>query len=144
LEGYTAEDCFSRLDRTTFTLLQLMFLANWSVITKEVMQKYWWAWMPILGLIVISTFIVVNLIIAVICDAIAAIQTEEVTKHADEMQHVTTDAMQQNEVGHREEIARLESKMDQITQLLAATIAQQQGAGIQAPKAAHHDEELKP
>jgi hypothetical protein len=96
--------------------------------------------MPILGFIVISTFIVVNLIIAVICDAVAAIQTEEVTKHVDEMQHVTTDAMQQNEVSHREEIARLESKMDQITRLLAATIAQQQGPGTPT----HHEEEQKP
>ena len=119
-EGYTSQDYFSRLDKTTFTLLQFMFLDNWSSITKELMQKYWWAWVPILCFIVVSTFIVINLIIAVICDAVAAIQTQEMTKHVDEMQHLTTDAMMHNESHHRQEIARLESKIDQLTNLLAA------------------------
>ena len=61
-EGYTSQDYFSRLDKTTFTLLQLMFLDDWSSITKELMQKFWWAWIPILSFIVVSTFIVINLI----------------------------------------------------------------------------------
>jgi MEKHLA domain/Ion transport protein len=93
---------------------------SWSTITKEVMQKYWWAWVPILCFIVVSTFIVVNLIIAVICDAVAAIQTQEMTKHVDEMQHLTSDAMAHNEAHHRQEIARLETKIDQLTTLLSA------------------------
>lgn len=119
-EGYTSQDYFSRLDKTTFTLLQFMFLDSWSTITKELMQKYWWAWVPVLCFIVVSTFIVVNLIIAVICDAVAAIQTQEMTKHVDEMQHLTSDAMAHNEAHHRQEIARLETKIDQLTTLLSA------------------------
>lgn len=142
-EGYTSQDYFSRLDRTTFTLLQLMFLDNWAVITKELMHKVWWAWIPILGFIIISTFIVVNLIIAVICDAVAAIQTGEVSKHVDEMQNVTADVMQQNEVIHREEIARLERKIDQITTLLANTISQEQGSRTMMPMATNGEEGQK-
>lgn len=122
VEGYTSQDYFSRLDKTAFTLLQFMFLDSWSSITKELMQKYWWAWIPVLIFIVISTFIVMNLIIAVICDAVAMIHSKEMTKQVDEMQHITANAMEHNEAHHREEIARLESKIDQLSSLLAAVI----------------------
>jgi hypothetical protein len=123
VEGYTSQDYFSRLDKTAFTLLQFMFLDSWSSITKELMQKYWWAWIPVLIFIVISTFIVMNLIIAVICDAVAMIHTKEMTRQVDEIQHITADAMEHNEAHHREEIARLESKIDQLSNLLTSVIS---------------------
>lgn len=73
-------DYFGRLDLTFFTLFQMMTLDNWADITRQCIQIDWWAWLPILSFVIISGFVVVNLIIAVICDAIAALNVDEKAK----------------------------------------------------------------
>jgi Ion transport protein len=72
-EGVTSIDYFSRLDKTYFTLFQLMTLDSWSSITRELMKKYVWAWLPMTLYVLSTTFIILNLIIAVICDSISKI-----------------------------------------------------------------------
>lgn len=52
-------------------------LDNWSEITRETMDADGWAWIPMLSYVVITGFIVVNLVIAVICDAIAALNDDD-------------------------------------------------------------------
>mmetsp|Transcript_33023 Transcript_33023/g.48453 ORF Transcript_33023/g.48453 Transcript_33023/m.48453 type:complete len:369 (+) Transcript_33023:265-1371(+) len=69
-EGLTSYDYFSRLDKTFLTLFQLMTLDSWSTVTKEVMEVYPWSWVVFVSFVTLSSFTVVNLIIAVICDAI--------------------------------------------------------------------------
>jgi len=65
------ESYFGRLDYTLFTLFQMMTL-DWAGIARELMAEKGkgWAWIPIVTFILISSFIVYNLIVAVICDAI--------------------------------------------------------------------------
>mmetsp|Transcript_22353 Transcript_22353/g.52607 ORF Transcript_22353/g.52607 Transcript_22353/m.52607 type:complete len:350 (+) Transcript_22353:115-1164(+) len=117
-KGVTSEDHFSTLGLTAFTLLQFMFLDDWSSMTKELMAEYWWSWIPILVFIIICTFVVMNLIIAVICDAVGAIQTDEMTANLDVMQRATEAAISLAETKQREEIRRLETKVDQLMTLL--------------------------
>jgi hypothetical protein len=73
----TSADYFGRLDSTFFTLFQIMTLDNWAEITRELMTQYKMAWVPIVAFVIISGFVVVNLIIAVICDAVAALHENE-------------------------------------------------------------------
>jgi len=61
-EGALSMDYFSRLDRTFFTLFQLMTLQSWSDISKQVMVVYPWAWLPFISFVVISHFVIINLI----------------------------------------------------------------------------------
>lgn len=61
-EGALDMDYFSRLDRTFFTLFQLMTLQSWSKITKQVMVVYPWAWLPFITFVLITHFVIVNLI----------------------------------------------------------------------------------
>eukprot|EP00586_Coscinodiscus_wailesii_P004045 CAMPEP_0172488904 /NCGR_PEP_ID=MMETSP1066-20121228/18618_1 /TAXON_ID=671091 /ORGANISM="Coscinodiscus wailesii, Strain CCMP2513" /LENGTH=382 /DNA_ID=CAMNT_0013256405 /DNA_START=118 /DNA_END=1266 /DNA_ORIENTATION=- len=75
---YTSENYFGNLELSAFTLYQLMTLDNWSDICREVQQKYPWAWAPFIVYIIISAFVVFNLIIAVVCDAIADLHSDEV------------------------------------------------------------------
>lgn len=63
------EQYFRRLDSSLFTLFQMMTL-DWSGVARDLMKHKWWAWMPVVCFIMISSFIVYNLIVAVICDAI--------------------------------------------------------------------------
>mmetsp|Transcript_31728 Transcript_31728/g.66510 ORF Transcript_31728/g.66510 Transcript_31728/m.66510 type:complete len:416 (+) Transcript_31728:933-2180(+) len=53
-----------------FTLFQMMTLDEWADILFQIQQSYSWAWAPFALFIVITAFVVVNLIIAVICDAL--------------------------------------------------------------------------
>lgn len=79
-QGKTTEDYFSRMDGTFFTLFQIMTLDSWADIAREVMAVYQWAWLPFISFVIITGFIVVNLIIAVICDAISALNDDEKAK----------------------------------------------------------------
>lgn len=79
-DGYTEEDYFGRMDKTFFTLFQLMTLDNWADVAREVIAVYSWAWIPFVFFVIATGFVVVNLIIAVICDAISALHEDEKAK----------------------------------------------------------------
>jgi hypothetical protein len=80
VNGFTEYDYFSTFFMTCLTLFQMMTLDGWASITREVMDVYSWAWIPIITYVIISGFVVVNLIIAVICDAISALGSDEKAK----------------------------------------------------------------
>jgi hypothetical protein len=81
-DGYTDEDYFGSMQRTFLTLFQITTLDNWSDICRQVMKvpNLEWTWLPIIIYVIITGFVVVNLIIAVICDAISALQEDEKAK----------------------------------------------------------------
>lgn len=69
-------DWFGNLGRTTFTLFQIMTLESWSMgIVRPVMEVYPLAWIYFLLFILISTFTMLNLFIAIIVNAMH--QTED-------------------------------------------------------------------
>lgn len=72
-KGYTEEDFYGRLDLTLFTLFQIMTLDDWADLCRDVMQVqgYEWSWILFITFIIATAFVVLNLIIAVICDAVA-------------------------------------------------------------------------
>lgn len=74
--GLTKVDYFSRLDITFFTLLQIMTL-DWGNLSREVMKEYQFGWVPFVTFVALTSFIVYNLIIAVVCDAVATIDYED-------------------------------------------------------------------
>jgi len=66
---------FDRLDATLFTLFQFMTL-DFADIVRPVMEVYYWSWILFMIFLAISGFIVFNLIIAVVVDAVALIERE--------------------------------------------------------------------
>jgi voltage-gated sodium channel len=67
-----SDDYFTTLDRSFLTLFQMVTL-EWSDIMRECMAQVWWAWIPFILFVVITGFIVFNLIVAVVCKAISEI-----------------------------------------------------------------------
>lgn len=61
---------FESLFYSLFTLFQMMTLDEWADILGQVQVVYPWAWAPFIIFIILTGFIVVNLVIAVICDAV--------------------------------------------------------------------------
>ena len=69
--GYTEFDYYGRIDLTLLTLFQIMTFDNFGEMAREVMDKYPLAWIPLILFAVITGFVIVNLIIAIICESLA-------------------------------------------------------------------------
>ncbi|CAJ1944297.1 unnamed protein product [Cylindrotheca closterium] len=74
------KDYFGTLDRSLFTCMEMMTL-EWGEICRLVMEYHRWAFAPFLSFIAITGFIVFNLIVAVVCDAVAV--TEKTVRQMD-------------------------------------------------------------
>ena len=118
--GLTDFDYFSGIDATLFTLFQMMTLDNWATIARQVIHVHQWAWFPFITFVIISGFIVVNLIIAVICDAISALHKDDKAKlHGDYEEDSDSEQSQQLEI--REQLDCLEEQMEELTRIQART-----------------------
>lgn len=74
---------FSLISKTTWlnhsvTLILHCFLQDeWASVAHEVMAVYKWSWVLFVIFVVMTAFVVVNLLIAVICDAVHVLRTAE-------------------------------------------------------------------
>jgi len=76
-QGITSVDYFGRMDLTFFTLFQIICLDEWSAIAYEIVAVDYWAWAIFISFVVVTAFVVMNLIIAVICEAVHVLRTAE-------------------------------------------------------------------
>ena len=78
LFGQDFPDLFSDLGRSMFSLFQVMTLEGWSTeIAKPVMEKYPFSWALFILFIFMSTFVILNLLIAIIINAVQQMHEEE-------------------------------------------------------------------
>ena len=87
--GQNFPDWFGSLGDSMFTLFQIMTLESWSMgIVRPVMEIYPWAWVLFVAFIVLSSFTVLNLFIAIIIDSM---QTLNERKQNDEISEMEVD-----------------------------------------------------
>jgi len=120
-EGYTNYDYFSSLSWTLLTLFQMMTLDEWASIARQVIDVYKWAWVPFVVFVTISGFIFVNLIIAVICDAIGALHADEKAKLHGDFDDASVDEGNSRAIDIREQLDILEDQMEDLTRVQART-----------------------
>ncbi len=78
LYGETFPQWFGTLGESFYTLFQIMTLESWSMgIVRPIMEIHPFAWVFFVPFIFFSTFIIVNLIIAIVVDAMNEMNTEE-------------------------------------------------------------------
>jgi voltage-gated sodium channel len=109
--GHTTIDYFSSLDKTAFTLFQIMTLDQWSNVASEVQEVYPLSWMIFLPFVILSTFFLLNFITAVIYEAMVCV-------HEKECDQLVRDAKFE-ELIHRkpyETAQRLERKVDKLSE----------------------------
>ncbi len=99
LYGSPYPDWFGSLHASFFSLFQIMTLEGWPDIVRTVMQTHPYAWIFFVFYILIATFSVLNLFIAVIVDAMQ--KQHEVEEH---------DTLKQIEG----ELAKINEKIDQL------------------------------
>jgi len=97
LFGESFPQWFGTLGESMYTLFQIMTLESWSMgIARPVMEAYPYAWIYFVIYILIVTFIMVNLFIGIIVDAIFTIKGDEneeskereVHEYVTEIQHL--------------------------------------------------------
>lgn len=111
LYGETFPQWFGTLGESFYTLFQIMTLESWSMgIVRPVMETHPGAWAFFIPFIFVVTFIMVNLIVAIVVDAMSIINAEEEAHIISEVQ--TTEDNTKTEIQRlREEIGELKAIM---------------------------------
>lgn len=106
---------FGTLGESFYTLFQIMTLESWSMgIVRPVMQTYPYAWLFFVPFILIATFTMLNLFIAIIVNAMQQYQEAEHEEMVKVVQQVEDDI----EVDIHEQFRRLNQEIDEIKHLL--------------------------
>ncbi|CAB9514498.1 Sodium channel voltage-gated type [Seminavis robusta] len=97
---------FGRLDDALFTLFAMVTL-DWARVTRAVMQVYPWASYLFSTYVTFSSFILYNLIIAVVCDAVKMVQ--------DQQDILMVENYVKDKVESRHRIINLRKKLDKMS-----------------------------
>ncbi len=111
LFGESFPEWFGSLGASAYTLFQIMTLESWSMgIVRPVMEIHPHAWLFFLPFILIATFTVLNLLMAVIVNAVQEVQHQELEqtqKHIGEKVSQETSSVKQELVNVRNELQQL-------------------------------------
>ena len=115
LFGPAFSDWFGTIGESMFTLFQIMTLESWSMgIVRPVMEAYSWAWIVFVAFIVLSSFTVLNLFIAIIIDSMQSLHDSEKEETVTEM----SDVVQSEHLDRAAEFQELKREMQEIKDLL--------------------------
>lgn len=136
---HTDYDYFSRLDRSFWTLFVMMTL-DWTNVSRQVMKVYPSSWAVFVSFVMISSFMVYNLVIAVVCDSVAII---EASNKEDNMETLQNEEMEN--LGHvRELTKRVDLLAAQQTVVLEALLTTLKQAGVESPLLLALSDEVSP
>lgn len=111
LFGEQFPEWFGTLGESFYTLFQIMTLESWSMgIVRPIMEVYPLAWIFFVPFIFMSTFIIVNLIIAIVVDAMNEMNANE------EEQIIET--VQSSENASKREIVKLRNDIQELKELI--------------------------
>lgn len=113
--GAAFPEWFSSIGASMYTLFQVMTLESWSMgIVRPVMEVYPHAWLYFIPFILIATFTMLNLFIAIIVDTMQTmhhVELEEEREHIEEVVHQDTDALARELYTLRQEIRQLREEL---------------------------------
>ncbi len=105
---------FGTLGESFYSLFQIMTLESWSMgIVRPIMEEHPHAWIFFVPFIFIVTFIMINLIIAIVVDAMAAINKDEESNIIEEVH--------KNEDNTKDELCKLRDDIKELKVLLLAS-----------------------
>lgn len=107
------DEFFGTLGRSTYTLFQIMTLESWSAgVVRPVMEVYPWAWLFFVPFILIATFAVLNLFIAIVVNSMTdASKAEETQATAKDNEQIAIEVR-----AMRKELAELRHFLSERTQ----------------------------
>lgn len=113
LFGGAFPDWFGTIGGSMYSLFQIMTLESWSMgIVRPVMEVYSWAWVVFVTFIMLSSFTVLNLFIAIVIDSMQTLHEREQHETVDEVSGVVHDE-------HRRRAAEFEQLQRELTEIKA-------------------------
>ncbi len=115
LFGEAFPEWFGSLGASLYTLFQIMTLESWSMgIARPIMEQYPYAWAFFVPFILTATFIMLNLFIAVIVNAVQTMHEQE-SKEIHDIEQATQQQILSQMQQLRHEIAQLRSEIKKPT-----------------------------
>lgn len=118
LFGQSFPDWFGSIGESMYTLFQIMTLESWSMgIVRPVMEVYPYAWVFFVPFIVLVTFAVLNLFIAIIVNSMQALHDADTKAEAEERErkaHEERTAMVDELRALRQDVAALRAALDRV------------------------------
>lgn len=105
MDGQTTDDYFGNIALSCLTLSHFMVLDGWHKIARDVMGVYPWSWMIFVSWILLTAFVLLNLIIAVICDTLMVMSNEEIFRQDLEDQVLKTVKAEEGTRGDGKELS---------------------------------------
>ena len=119
LFGAGFPDWFGSIGESMYTLFQIMTLESWSMgIARPVIEVYPWAWAFFVVFILIATFTMLNLFIAIIVSTMQAMveeQKEQETKEIGNLVHGENIALHQQIEALHQEVRELRKTLERTT-----------------------------
>ncbi len=112
LFGLAFPDWFGDLGASMYTLFQIMTLESWSMgIVRPVMAEFPYAWLFFIPFIMVTTFMVLNLFIGIVVDALATVKEQDDEKKVHKIPSTEdTDQILAEIRQLREEVSRLRTE----------------------------------
>ena len=115
---------FGNLGRSMYSLFQIMTLESWSMgIVRPVMEAFPYAWIFFIPFIMVTTFMVLNLFIGIIVDAIATVKEQEKEDEDVDEKHQLSSKQDIDQL--RQDIAVLQNQLNQLLARTAIESSQQ-------------------
>lgn len=117
LFGASFPEWFGSVGDSLYTLFQVMTLESWSMgIVRPVMEVHPWAWVFFVSFILLSSFTILNLFIAVIVDTMQTLHDREVGgEEKADSHHPATMATSVDTDEILAELRRLHARIDELT-----------------------------
>lgn len=76
IEGYSDYDYFGTFFLSLLTLFQIMTFDNWHWIARDAMKRDKWAWVLFVIWVLVSGFVIMNMIIAIVCESLVTMSQD--------------------------------------------------------------------
>ena len=114
LFGPTFPDWFGTMGKSMYTLFQVMTLESWSMgISRPVMEVFEWAWLYFVPFVLIASFLIMNVVVGIVVNAISEVSALEVKE---EIQEAAKEGSRQDQI--LEEVRLLKEQLNKVEALL--------------------------
>jgi voltage-gated sodium channel len=127
LYGAEYPQWFGSLGRSMFSLFQIMTLEGWADIAREIMQDHPYAWLFFIVFILLATFTVLNLFIAIIVNAMQSQHESAAARDAAQDSVAGTGVPAPGAADLSAELAALRAEIGGLRQWLGETSARRDG-----------------
>lgn len=114
LFGPSFPDWFGTMGKSMYTLFQVMTLESWSMgISRPVMEVFEWAWIYFVPFVLIASFLIMNVVVGIVVNAISEVSALEVKE---EIQEAAKEGSRQEQI--LEEVRLLKEQLNKVEALL--------------------------